>query len=81
MFATVPFTVSGDEIDVKLKLPSWNTNRILGSPEILSVGRIGDLRFHGSYMYFADVRPSNVDCLKLRVAVSADTIYHFRFTS
>ena len=69
MFSVIPFSVTGSPINVDLNLPSWNTNTILGTPEILSVGQIGELRLDGSYTYFADVRPDNVDCLRLSIMV------------
>lgn len=64
--SVVPFSFMTPELMVSLTLPRWNTHSMNLRPE---VGRIGELSITGSYRYFSDVRPDNVDKLHLNIDV------------
>ena len=71
MSPTVHFSVEAAPLDACLTLPSWNTNALLATKATQSVAQIGSMVLRGSYMYFADVVPGNVDMLKIDVNVSS----------
>jgi tRNA A37 N6-isopentenylltransferase MiaA len=73
MSSTVHFSVEGAPLDVKLTLPNWNTNALLTTKATQSVGQIGSVVVGGSFMYFSDVVPGNVDVLKIDANVSSST--------
>lgn len=54
-----------------LRLPNWNTNALLATNATQSVGQIESLIVRGSFLYFADVVPGNVDVLKIDINVSS----------
>ena len=66
--SVVPFSFVAPDLSVSLTLPRWNTHSINPRPEI---GRIGELCVTGSYRYFSDVRPDNVDKLRLDIDVGS----------
>lgn len=66
--SVVPFSLAAPDLSVSLTLPRWNTHSMNLRPEI---GRIGELSVGGSYRYFTDVRPDNVDKLRLDINVRA----------
>ena len=66
--SVVPFSFVAPDLLVSLTLPRWNTHSMNLRPEI---GRIGELSVTGSYRYFSDVRPDNVDKLRLDIDVGA----------
>ena len=66
--SVVPFSLVAPDLLVSLTLPRWNTHSMNLRPEI---GRIGELSVSGSYRYFSDVRPDNVDKLRLDIDVRA----------
>lgn len=69
--ATVSFDIEGPDIQVRLMLPRWNTRSLYSAPHRnTDMGRIAMLRAYGSYSYFADVHPENLDQLKLSFEVS-----------
>lgn len=64
--SVVPFSITAPDLSVSLTLPRWNTHSMNPRPEI---GSIGELAVTGSYRYFHDVRPDNVDRLRLNIDV------------
>lgn len=64
--SVVPFSFAVPDLLISLTLPRWNTHSMNLRPEI---GRIGELSVTGSYRYFSDVRPGNVDKLRLDIDV------------
>jgi len=64
--SVVPFSFVAPDLLVSLTLPRWNTHSMNLRPEI---GRIGEFSVTGSYRYFSDVRPDNVDKLRLDIDV------------
>lgn len=70
MSSTVTFAIDTSPLDISLTLPGWNTNKSLATDAAMSVGQVGHLGVTGSFMYFADVVPGNVDVLKIDLRVS-----------
>ena len=64
--SVVPFSFLAPDLLISLNLPRWNTHSMNLRPEI---GRIGELSVTGSYRYFSDIRPDNVDKLLLNIDV------------
>lgn len=64
--SVVPFSLTAPDVSVFLTLPRWNTHSMNPRPEI---GRVEELVVTGSYRYFSDVRPDNVDKLRLNINV------------
>jgi hypothetical protein len=64
--SVVPFSILAPDLLISLTLPRWNTHSMNLRPEIV---RIGELSVTGSYRYFSDVRPDNVDKLLLNINV------------
>ncbi|KAF8325178.1 uncharacterized protein EI90DRAFT_3157032 [Cantharellus anzutake] len=63
--STVTFSINTLPLDVSFSLPSWNTHVVLGKSHTINIGSIGSLSLKSSYLYHADVRPDNVDTLRL----------------
>lgn len=70
MSSTVQFSLEAAPLNLWLTLPNWNTNTVLATEATHSVGQVGSIRVNGSFMYFADVIPGNVDMLRLDINVS-----------
>ena len=66
--SSVSFWLEVPDVYVDLSLPRWNTSSLYATPDRSQVGRIGMLNLHGSYRYYAEVKPDNVDQLKLDFA-------------
>jgi hypothetical protein len=67
----VSFNVEGPDVQVRLMLPRWNTRSLYSAPHRnTDLGRIGTFRLDGSYSYFTEVHPENLDQLKLSFKVS-----------
>lgn len=67
----VSFWIEGADVRVSLTLPRWNTRSLYSAPHRNSdIGRIGLLRMDGSYTYYSDIHPENIDQLKLSFMVS-----------
>ena len=64
--SVVPFSFMAPDLLFSLTLPRWNTHSMNLRPEI---ARVGELSVTGSYRYFSDVRPDNVDKLLLNIDV------------
>lgn len=64
--SVVPFSFVAPDLLISLTLPRWNTHSMNLRPEI---GSIGELTVTGSYLYFTDIRPDNVDKLRLNLDV------------
>ncbi|KDQ57525.1 hypothetical protein JAAARDRAFT_69639 [Jaapia argillacea MUCL 33604] len=62
---TVPFCIEAPHAKLSLTLPKWNTHSINATRHRTDFGQIGQMRLDGSYMYYAEVRPDNVEQLKL----------------
>lgn len=71
--SAVPFSVMAPDLLISLTLPRWNTHSMNLRPEI---GRIGELNVTGSYRYFSDVRPDNVDKLLVKIDVRTRILIH-----
>lgn len=69
MSSTVSFALELDPLDISMTLPGWNSNTSLASDASMSVGQVGHLGVSGTFMYFADVKPGNVDVLKIDLKV------------
>ena len=67
---TVPFTIRAPGVQVNLTLPKWSTHQFAAVEPTTRLGTIGQLGLEGSYMYYAYVRPDNVEQLKLHFIVS-----------
>lgn len=68
--SVVPFSFTAPDLSASLTLPRWNTHSMNLQPEI---GRVGELAVTGYYRYFSDVRPDNVDKLRLDLDVRIRT--------
>jgi hypothetical protein len=66
---TIPFSVEVPSLDIDLGLPRWNTNWADGDRLRGHLGRITSLKLDGSYMYHAEVTPSNLEQLDLHIKV------------
>ncbi|THH20420.1 hypothetical protein EW146_g951 [Bondarzewia mesenterica] len=62
---TIPFTIDAPDVEVSLTLPRWNTHRLHATEPTTKLGCIGHLRLEASYHYFADIRPDNIEQLRL----------------
>ncbi|KAI0314094.1 hypothetical protein OF83DRAFT_1165342 [Amylostereum chailletii] len=62
---TITFDVNAPDILVNLTLPKWSTHQLIASEPTTKLGTVGLLRLNGSYLYFSDVRPDNVEQLRL----------------
>jgi hypothetical protein len=67
---TVPFTVEIPDVSLNLSLPRWNTNALHLPKDGNNLAKIKSFVIVGSYRYFAEVRPENVEQLELRISVS-----------
>ena len=72
--STVSFWLEVPDVFVDLSLPRWNISSLYPTPDRSQVGRIGMLNMNGSYRYFAEVKPDNIDELKLQFT-GKDVIY------
>ncbi|KAI0074167.1 hypothetical protein K474DRAFT_1774197 [Panus rudis PR-1116 ss-1] len=64
----VAFDIDASSLQVRLSLPKWNTHSLFSIPHQNDLGRIGHLHLDGSYRYYADVLPENIDQLRLDFA-------------
>ncbi|KAH9929533.1 uncharacterized protein BXZ73DRAFT_47994 [Epithele typhae] len=71
---TVSFWLEVPDVYVDLSLPRWNIFSMFATPDRSQVGRIGMLNMNGSYRYFAETKPDNVDQLTLNFT-GRDLIY------
>lgn len=76
-FTEVFFSVEAPDVAANLTLPAWNTYHLYPTPDRSLLGRFGLLSVDGSYLYHAEVRPTeNVDRLRLNFQVCPiDTAY------
>ncbi|EMD37359.1 hypothetical protein CERSUDRAFT_114033 [Gelatoporia subvermispora B] len=71
---TLAFLLEVPDVGVFLSLPRWNTYSLWPVPDRTQLGTVGLLRIDASYRSFADVRPENVDRLKLEIN-ARDLVY------
>ncbi|KAI0358672.1 hypothetical protein OH77DRAFT_1587674 [Trametes cingulata] len=70
----VSFWFEAPDLNVGLSLPRWNISSLSSTPDRSRIGRIGMLNMKGSYRYYAEVRPENVDQLNLDFS-ARDVVY------
>ncbi|PFH51536.1 hypothetical protein AMATHDRAFT_74889 [Amanita thiersii Skay4041] len=66
---TVPFSVEAPDVTFTLSLPRWNTNALHVPKDGNTLGKASYVRLDGSYLYYAQVRPDNVEQLNLNFTV------------
>ncbi|KAI0267154.1 hypothetical protein BC834DRAFT_969170 [Gloeopeniophorella convolvens] len=65
-----PFTIDAPDVILGLTLPKWSTHRLQTLEPVTKLMTLGLLRLDGSYLYSSDVRPENVDQLKLKFTLN-----------
>ncbi|WWC57636.1 uncharacterized protein I303_100168 [Kwoniella dejecticola CBS 10117] len=62
----VPFSVSLADARVELCVPKWDTHRAFG-PDVLEIGKIGEVCAKGSYLYYSVPKPDHQETLDLHL--------------
>ena len=80
---TLPFHVELPAFIASLSLPRWNTHWVKDDPRQTVLAKVGVLQVDGTYTYFADVAPGNLERLELSftVRVNLDVANQFMLTS
>lgn len=68
--SAVSFNIEASKLDLDLSLPVWNSHATFATERTKSMGSIGLIQFDGSYVFFSDTHPDNVECLTLDILVS-----------
>ncbi|KAH7888759.1 hypothetical protein F5I97DRAFT_2055646 [Phlebopus sp. FC_14] len=66
---TITFMVDVPDIMVSMALPRWNTQSLYNQGKEYRVLHAGTFRLDASYHYWAEVRPENIEQLKLGILV------------
>ncbi|KAG9316547.1 hypothetical protein JVU11DRAFT_2597 [Chiua virens] len=67
---TISFAVEVPEISVSISLPKWNTHFLYNQGKEHHVLQAGKFRADGTYYYWAEYHPDNIEQLKLAISAS-----------
>lgn len=76
---TIAFAVDAPELSVSMCLPKWNTQFLYGQGKDCHILQTGKFCIDGTYHYWAEVHPDNIE--QLRVAISVRQTPKSTFTS
>jgi hypothetical protein len=66
----ISYWVETTALNGSLTLPRWNTHWVKDDSRLTDLARIGVLRVEGSYTYFAQVLPGNIERLSMIMKAS-----------
>lgn len=68
-FTTISFAADIPELSVCICLPKWNTQFLYNQGEEHHIMQAGKFRIDGTYHYWAEVHPDNIEQLKVTILV------------
>lgn len=66
---TISFTIDVPDLSVCMCLPKWNTQFLYNQGKEHHVLQVGKSSINGSYHYWAEAHPDNVEQLKVAISV------------
>lgn len=66
---TISFAVDVPELSISMCLPKWNTHFLYNQGKEYHIAQAGKFRLDGTYHYWAEVHPDNIEQLKIAIVV------------